>query len=42
MKILETAANLCGLLPNTEPLDGTVKKIYEQKREEFSRRATNC
>lgn len=38
MKILETAASLCGVL-NMEELNNFTKTIYEQKREEFLKRA---
>jgi hypothetical protein len=38
MKILETAASLCGVL-TSEEMDGCAKGVYERKREEFLRRA---
>lgn len=37
MKILETAASLCGVL-NSEELNAFTKTIDEQKREEFLKR----
>ena len=38
VKILETAACLCGLL-SADDLNAITKPIYEQKREELLRRA---
>lgn len=41
VKILETAATLCGIL-NFQDLSPFASGIYEQKREEFLKRAINA